>query len=313
MPALSREDLDPDPIAQFRRWYAARRARGGAARGDRRWRRSTRTALPDARMVLLKGVGRPRAFASSPTASRSKAVQLEAAPGAALIALLARARPPGAGPGAGRAARRRGVRRLLREPPARLAARGLGVAAVDAARRPAPSSTGAWPRPRIGSTAARSSARRTGAATCCARWRSSSGRARSRGFTIASATAATARAGGSSASPPERGPAQPPTRSANSSSSSRSSKLELGADALRRPSAPGRRCRAPARARPRRARAPPPGPGGGRPSALGVASASLGAALGLAHRPAARRPRRGRAGGGRRCPSRAGSRGRGPR
>ena len=56
MPALSREDLDPDPIAQFRRWYAAAEREAAlpeaialATIGE--------DGLPDARMVLLKGVG----------------------------------------------------------------------------------------------------------------------------------------------------------------------------------------------------------------------------------------------------------------
>ena len=84
MPALSREDLDPDPIAQFRRWYAAAEleavlpeAIALATIGE--------DGLPDARMVLLKGVD-DRGFRFFTNRESVKGAQLEAAPGAALIA-----------------------------------------------------------------------------------------------------------------------------------------------------------------------------------------------------------------------------------
>ena len=84
MPALSREDLDPDPIAQFRRWYAAAEREAAlpeaialATIGE--------DGLPDARMVLLKGVD-DRGFRFFTNRESVKGVQLEAAPGAALIA-----------------------------------------------------------------------------------------------------------------------------------------------------------------------------------------------------------------------------------
>ena len=191
--------------------------------------------------------------------------------------LLARARPPGAGPGPGRAAAERRSRTSTSRP------------------GPASSQLGAWASPQSGrsrsreeldarvdearasgSPAPRSRARRTGAATCCGRERSSSGRARSAACTTASATRAS---GATTAGAIERLGAR---RGVDGSGGS-AWRVELArrTRAARRgrrsgarrgcrgaPSAPARRCRAPARAPPRRARAPPPDRGGGRPCAL---------------------------------------------
>lgn len=84
MPALRREDLDPDPIAQFREWFAAAEREAPlpeaitlATIGE--------DGLPDARMVLLKGVDE-RGFRFFSNRESVKGGQLAAAPSAALIA-----------------------------------------------------------------------------------------------------------------------------------------------------------------------------------------------------------------------------------
>ena len=84
MPALRRSDLGPDPIAQFREWFAVAEREAPlpdaialATIGE--------DGLPDARMVLLKGVD-GRGFRFFTNRESVKGAQLEAAPGAALIA-----------------------------------------------------------------------------------------------------------------------------------------------------------------------------------------------------------------------------------
>jgi pyridoxamine 5'-phosphate oxidase len=52
---LRRRDLDPDPVAQFRAWYAAAREAGGRLPEAVALATATRTGAPSARMVLLKG------------------------------------------------------------------------------------------------------------------------------------------------------------------------------------------------------------------------------------------------------------------
>jgi pyridoxamine 5'-phosphate oxidase len=84
MPALDRADLDPDPIAQFQEWYA---------RAEREAVLPEAIALatvdgggrPDARMVLLKGVGAD-GFRFFTNYESAKAEQLDAVPQAAMIA-----------------------------------------------------------------------------------------------------------------------------------------------------------------------------------------------------------------------------------
>ena len=122
--------------------------------------------VPDARMVLLKGVGRPRlSLLHQPRVGQGSPARGGAGRGADRV--LARARPPGARPWAGRA--RSATRSPTPTSRAARASRSSGPGRRRSRRRssPATSSTGASPRPRIGSTTARSSARRTGAATCC--------------------------------------------------------------------------------------------------------------------------------------------------
>ena len=150
-------------------------------------------------MVLLKGVD-PRGFRFFTNHESSKGGQLAASGLAALVDLLARARPPGPRPRRGRAPRRRGVRRLLRHPAPRLAARRLGLAAVTA--------DGLADRARPASRRGRGAVRRgrgpapgaLGRVSASSPRRSSSGRAGSDGCTTASATPAIARSGGSSGS-----------------------------------------------------------------------------------------------------------------
>ena len=84
MPALGRADLDPDPIAQFREWYA--RAEREAVLPEAIALATVDDAgLPDARMVLLKGIGDDglRFFTNYESA---KAGQLEAGGQAAVVA-----------------------------------------------------------------------------------------------------------------------------------------------------------------------------------------------------------------------------------
>ncbi len=115
-------------------------------------------------MVLLKGFGPGRV----PLLHQPRVGEGEAARGGTAgraRRLLARARPPGAGPRAGRGAARRGLGRVLRDPPARLADRGVGVAPERAAAGPRGARRARAARPRRGSPAARSRARPSGAAS----------------------------------------------------------------------------------------------------------------------------------------------------
>ena len=82
MPPLRREDLDPDPIAQFAAWFAVA-ARGTAARSDDVGNRG-RGGEPDARMVLLKGVD-VEGFRFFTNYESAKGAQLESGTGAALV------------------------------------------------------------------------------------------------------------------------------------------------------------------------------------------------------------------------------------
>ena len=133
MPSLDRDDLLGDPIAQFSAWWTD--AEEVPLRDAMTLATVDADGRPDARMVLLKGFGTV-GFRFFTNYESAKAAQLDAAGPRGARPLLARARPAGAGARADRAARRRRVRRVLREPPARLAARRLGLAAEPAARRP---------------------------------------------------------------------------------------------------------------------------------------------------------------------------------
>lgn len=84
MPALRRPDLDPDPIAQFREWFAAAEREAPLAEAIA-LATIGEDGLPDARMVLLKGFDE-RGFRFFSNRESAKGSQLAAAPGAALIA-----------------------------------------------------------------------------------------------------------------------------------------------------------------------------------------------------------------------------------
>ncbi len=81
---LERADLADDPITQFKRWYddAPRRPRG-AERDDAR-NDDARTARPDARIVLLRGVDE-RGFVWFTNRNSRKGRELAANPQAALV------------------------------------------------------------------------------------------------------------------------------------------------------------------------------------------------------------------------------------
>ena len=53
---LREADVDPDPIVQFQRWFADARATGDPLPEAMTLATATRTGVPSARMVLLKGV-----------------------------------------------------------------------------------------------------------------------------------------------------------------------------------------------------------------------------------------------------------------
>ena len=83
MPPLRREDLDPDPIAQFGEWF--QRAREEAPLAEAMTLASVDEAgAPDARMVLLKGFDE-RGFRFFTNERSIKGQQLELHPRAALI------------------------------------------------------------------------------------------------------------------------------------------------------------------------------------------------------------------------------------
>jgi pyridoxamine 5'-phosphate oxidase len=82
-PLLER-DLDPDPLAQFRRWYAD--AEGAGMRVPEAMALATATpdGAPSVRMVLLKDAG-PRGFAFYTNLESRKGGELAANPRAALL------------------------------------------------------------------------------------------------------------------------------------------------------------------------------------------------------------------------------------
>jgi len=84
MPALRREDLGPDPIAQFHEWFAEAEREAPLAEAIA-LATVGEDGLPDARMVLLKGVDE-RGFRFFTNRESAKGGQLAASPGAALIA-----------------------------------------------------------------------------------------------------------------------------------------------------------------------------------------------------------------------------------
>ncbi len=183
---LDRDDLVDDPIEQFRRWLgdaeASRRAASerddaGDGRRDRQAVGASRAAARR-RRARLPVLHEPRE-SQGPTARRGSlggtGFPVEGA------------RPPGGGHGGGRPAVRRRVRRVLREPATRRAARGVGIAAERHDRRTHELSRPAWPR-RPPASPAMCRAPHTGAATSFGPGPSSSGRAGATGCTTDSAT-----------------------------------------------------------------------------------------------------------------------------
>ena len=192
MPPLRREDLDPDPIAQFAAWFAV------AEREAPLPEAMTLATVdadgePDARMVLLKGVD-VEGFRFFTNYESAKGAQLESGAGAALVVYW---------------------RELDRQVRVRGTVERLGAAESDAyfATRSRDSQLGAWASPQSQALESREGlddrvreaearfgegevpGRPTGAAISCDRGRSSSGRARSVACTIASATPAAATVG----------------------------------------------------------------------------------------------------------------------
>lgn len=83
MPALDRGDLDPDPIAQFRAWYA-RAEREVPLAEAMTLATVDASGAPDARMVLLKGAD-AQGFRFFTNYESAKGEQLEASGRAALV------------------------------------------------------------------------------------------------------------------------------------------------------------------------------------------------------------------------------------
>jgi len=81
---LRRADLDPDPLVQFRRWYAEAGAAGVRAPEAMALATSTRHGAPSLRMVLLKGADE-RGFAFYTGYVSRKASELDSNPRAALL------------------------------------------------------------------------------------------------------------------------------------------------------------------------------------------------------------------------------------
>ncbi|MET0823627.1 MAG: pyridoxamine 5'-phosphate oxidase, partial [Solirubrobacterales bacterium] len=84
MPPLAAADLDPDPIEQFRTWFAEAESEAPLAEAVA-LATVDGEGLPDARMVLLKGFG-PDGFRFFTNYGSAKALQLDAGGAAALIA-----------------------------------------------------------------------------------------------------------------------------------------------------------------------------------------------------------------------------------
>ena len=81
---LRRADLDPDPLVQFRRWYAEAGAAGVRAPEAMALATSTSDGAPSLRMVLLKGADE-RGFAFYTGYVSRKASELDSNPRAALL------------------------------------------------------------------------------------------------------------------------------------------------------------------------------------------------------------------------------------
>ena len=126
MPPLAAADLDPDPIEQFRTWFAEAESEAPLAEAVA-LATVDGEGLPDARMVLLKGFG-PDGFRFFTNYESAKALQLDAGGAAALIAYW---------------------RELDRQVRVRGTVERLGAEDSDAyfATRPRDSQLGAWASP----------------------------------------------------------------------------------------------------------------------------------------------------------------------
>jgi pyridoxamine 5'-phosphate oxidase len=81
---LREADVDPDPIVQFQRWFADARATGDPLPEAMNLATATRTGIPSARMVLLKGVD-TRGFVFFTNHESKKGKDLAENPRAALV------------------------------------------------------------------------------------------------------------------------------------------------------------------------------------------------------------------------------------
>jgi pyridoxamine 5'-phosphate oxidase len=81
---LHEHDLDPDPIAQFRRWFAEAQASGGLQPEAMTLATVTPDGRPSARVVLCKGAD-ARGFAFYTNRESRKGAELDAHPHAALV------------------------------------------------------------------------------------------------------------------------------------------------------------------------------------------------------------------------------------
>ena len=84
MPELRESDVDPDPLKQFRRWYAEAEEAGLKAPQAMALATSTAEGAPSVRMVLLKGADEHGFVFFTGYVSR-KAAELDANPRAALL------------------------------------------------------------------------------------------------------------------------------------------------------------------------------------------------------------------------------------
>jgi pyridoxamine 5'-phosphate oxidase len=81
---LREQDVDPDPIVQFQRWFADAQASGELLPEAMALATASRSGTPSARMVLLKGVD-PRGFVFFTNYESQKARDLQENPEAALV------------------------------------------------------------------------------------------------------------------------------------------------------------------------------------------------------------------------------------
>jgi pyridoxamine 5'-phosphate oxidase len=84
MPPLREEDVDPDPIEQFRRWYDDAGSRGVLAPDAMIVASATPDGRPSARAVLLRGLDE-RGFAFYTNFESRKGRELDANPHAAIL------------------------------------------------------------------------------------------------------------------------------------------------------------------------------------------------------------------------------------